>query len=254
MGWPSERSARRSPSFGAAAIGRRPCTCCRTGRRFRWQWTSTAEHDFIGKVALENLRPGSVQRCRAWCGDASAGAAEATFRTAPDPREPARVRMLWGGDVGGQNVCRDAALGYPIFERMSERHPDFFVALGDMIYADDACAAVGRFGNPQVVGPSPARAAVPAFWEHWRYNRADPATQRFFATTPVLCRVGRSRDAKRRRSAQSDAPGCPIRAETGAGPRGVRRLSADRGRRAALPLGALGPSSRGLLPRHAKLP
>ena len=39
---------------------------------------------------------------------------------------------------------------------MSERHPDFFVALGDMIYADDACAAVGRFGNPQVVGPSPA--------------------------------------------------------------------------------------------------
>ena len=31
----------------------------------------TAEHDFIGKVALENLRPGSVQRCRAWCGDSS---------------------------------------------------------------------------------------------------------------------------------------------------------------------------------------
>ena len=67
---------------------------------------------------------------------------------------------------------------------MRERQADFFVALGDMIYADDACAAIGRFGNAQVVGPGPATAAIPSFWEHWRYNRADPATQRFFTTTP----------------------------------------------------------------------
>ena len=55
---------------------------------------------------------------RAWCGDAlAAGAATAGFAPRRMPTPPPAVRFVWGGDVGGQNVCRDRARGYPIFDR-----------------------------------------------------------------------------------------------------------------------------------------
>ncbi len=171
-----------------------------------------AAHDFTGKVVLDKLSAGTAYRFRAWCGDSANGTVEGAFRTAPDPRAFAPVRMLWGGDVGGQNVCRDAAAGYPIFDRMLARRPDFFVALGDMVYADDACLAVGRFGNTQVPGPPPARATVPAFWEHWRYDRADAAMQRFLAAAPyyaVWDDHETQNDAGPRNQTLPDAPAAP---------------------------------------------
>jgi alkaline phosphatase D len=51
-----------------------------------------------------------------------------------------------------------------------------------MIYADNACDPVGRYGNAQVPGPGPA-ADLSGFWAHWRYNRADEASQRLLAST-----------------------------------------------------------------------
>jgi alkaline phosphatase D len=104
------------------------------------------------------------------------------FRTAPSPSEAAAVRFVFGGDVGGQNVCRDAARGYPIFATILDRAPDFFVALGDMVYADGACLADGALGNPQIAGPPPA-SDLESFRAHWRYNRADAASQRLLAST-----------------------------------------------------------------------
>jgi alkaline phosphatase D len=109
----------------------------------------------------------------------------ASFRTAPDAGTPRAVSFTFGGDVGGQNVCRDAREGYPIFDAVAAAQPDFFVALGDMIYADDVCLAEGRYGNAQVPGDFPRASRREDWWAHWRYNRADPALQALLARTPV---------------------------------------------------------------------
>ena len=139
-----------------------------------------AEHDLTQRVALEGLAPAAEHAYRVRCG--TGPAVSGRFRTAPSPEEPAAVRFAFGGDVGGQNVCRDAARGYPILAILRERQPDFFIALGDMIYADNACLERGALGNAQVVGPPPAP-DLDAFRAHWRYNRADAATQAFLAST-----------------------------------------------------------------------
>jgi alkaline phosphatase D len=50
-----------------------------------------------------------------------------------------------------------------------------------MIYADNACDPVGRYGNAQVPGGFGPATDLSGFREHWRYNRADPALQRVLA-------------------------------------------------------------------------
>jgi alkaline phosphatase D len=146
--------------------------------------SAPAERDFTGTVVLDGLAPGTPYELRAWCGDDPAAAARGRFRTAPAAAVPAPVRLHWGGDVGGQNVCRDAEHGYAIFDVMRARAPDLFVALGDMIYADAVCRPVGQLRNRQLPGPPVADHTRPSFWAHWRYHRADPAWQRFAAVTP----------------------------------------------------------------------
>src|SRR5262245_54548964 len=142
----------------------------------------TETTDFTGRIALTGLAPDTRYAYRADCGDAQRAAVSGTFRTAPDPTTPSPVRFAWGGDVGGQNVCRDRQLGYPIFSRIAALQPDFFIGLGDMIYADDSCLPLGRYGNQQLVGPPPA-STLQGYWEHWRYNRAEEQTQRLLAQT-----------------------------------------------------------------------
>jgi alkaline phosphatase D len=148
-----------------------------------------APSDFAGKIVLAPLAPATTYAYQAWCGegpDDGAGVAEAVrgrFRTAPTADAPAPVRFAWSGDVGGQNVCRDRTRGYPIFAQLDGRGLDFFIGLGDMIYADDACWGVGRYGNDQIPGPLPA-SDLAAFWAHWRYNRADAASQQALAQLP----------------------------------------------------------------------
>jgi alkaline phosphatase D len=139
-----------------------------------------AKHDLTQRIVLDGLAPGAEHAYRVRCGNGPALSGH--FRTAPPPSDAAAVRFAFGGDVGGQNVCRDAARGYPIFAAMAERAPDFFVALGDMVYADGSCLPVGALGNAQVAGPPPA-SDVESYRAHWRYNRADAASQRLLAST-----------------------------------------------------------------------
>lgn len=146
-----------------------------------------ASTDFAGRATVR-LDADTPAKWKAWCedrdGDASAEAMQLIVRPAPAASEPRAVRFAFGGDVGGQNVCRDAERGYPIFDRIAARQPDFFIGLGDMIYADDQCRRTGRYGdNPQIPGPPPAT-DLNGFRAHWRYNRADTATQRLLAATP----------------------------------------------------------------------
>src|SRR5215217_7624772 len=144
-------------------------------------------HDFTARVALEHLRPATTYRYRAWFGGhRHDGVAEGTFRTASAADTAAPLRLAFGGDLNGQNVCRDAAEGMPITETVRAWHPDVFVGLGDSIYADNACAPVGLYGNGQVPGSFGPAADLPTFWAHWRYTRADPGLERLLSGTDYV--------------------------------------------------------------------
>src|SRR5215203_175565 len=137
-----------------------------------------AADDYTGQVVLTGLRPDTNYRCRV-------GSEQGSFRTPPAADDADAVRLVFGGDVTGQNVCRDTREGFPIFETIRARRPDVFVGLGDMIYADNACTALGMYGNEQVPGPGVA-ADLATFWAHWRYNRADAASRRLLQSTSYV--------------------------------------------------------------------
>jgi alkaline phosphatase D len=135
-----------------------------------------AGDDYTGQLVLTGLEADASYRYRV-------GSERGSFETAPESDDRAGLRLAFGGDVAGQNVCRDAREGFPIFETIRGLRPGVFVGLGDMSYADNACNPVGLYGNAQVPGDFGPAADLAAFWAHWRYNRADAASQRLLATT-----------------------------------------------------------------------
>jgi alkaline phosphatase D len=151
----------------------------------------SAAHDFTGQVPVSGLEPDTQYRYRAWVSGGSPGRArgpevDGSFRTAPRSDDGQAIRLAFGGDISGQNVCRDAAEGIPIAATIEDWDPDIFVGLGDMIYADDVCLPVGRYGNAQIPRDQ-AQATDPAgFWAHWRYNRADPNLQSLLASSAYV--------------------------------------------------------------------
>lgn len=151
-------------------------------------------HDLVGKVVLDGLQPGAAYSYRVWCGDDEPRPPKpkkrppccaGQFLTAAAPDRAVPVRFVFGGDLGGQNACRDRRLGYPIFAAIAAQSSDFFVALGDMIYADDPCKALGRFGNEQIAGPADPALTEDAFREYWKYNRDDAALQQLLSRTSM---------------------------------------------------------------------
>lgn len=151
-----------------------------------------AGSDFTGKIVVDRLEPGQRYTYAVWFSDdpsarrPSRGALEGRFTTPPAVTVPAPVRFAFSGDLGGQNVCRDAAQGYPIFEPLGRDHLDFFIGLGDMIYGDDVCEAIGRQNNPQIAGRFGPAATIREYWAHWKYNRADPGFQTLLRNTSYI--------------------------------------------------------------------
>ncbi len=141
----------------------------------------TANNDFTGKVVIKGLKPETEYEYSVWFSNKKrtyakpAKAAQGKFVTPAAFYKPAAVKFGWGGDVAGQNVCRDANEGFPIFNAVNALSLDFFVGLGDMIYADNVCEATGRYGNEQVPGDFIQSATLEDFWAHWKYNREDDA-------------------------------------------------------------------------------
>ena len=111
-----------------------------------------AGDDFTGRVRLDGLRPGRLYDYRVWfrSGDRNGPVVVGSFWTPPGEDETAPVRLAFGGDLAGQNVCRDAAEGFPILDTIRSWKPNVFVGLGDMIYADNGCDPTGRYGNAQI--------------------------------------------------------------------------------------------------------
>ena len=161
---------------------------------------NSAESDFTAHVLLEGLQPVTRYFYRVRFQDASGASSpglEGTFRTAPARQDHVdAVSLIVGGDVGGQGYCRERDGGYRVFETMGDLAPDFFIANGDMIYADYDCPLEGPEGRENVPGGFPRidapevdwtdRAKVQElYWEYWRYDRGDHHFQEFLGRTPV---------------------------------------------------------------------
>ena len=179
----------------------------------------THESDYTGQVALTGLQPSTRYYYRVWLTAEPAGnqreqpaTTQGSFTTAPDGESSEPVAFVFGGDLGGQGLCRHHEKGYAIFTQMAALKPDFFVANGDMIYADDGCpperllGPVGFDANEPHRSPPPVWKNIPGrfpgvlsptvnwtdlnqlrrvYRRHWQYNRADPAVQHFFQHVPM---------------------------------------------------------------------
>lgn len=134
----------------------------------------TAERDFTGKRVLTGLSPATRYAYRL-----SVGAMSLTgeFVTAPAPDAARAVTFAWSGDLGGGDFCRRADGGYRIFRAIAKRRPDFFLFVGDTVYADRACHGVP--------GIDFAATTVSQYHAKHRYNRADAAVQEAFRQTSV---------------------------------------------------------------------
>ncbi len=143
-----------------------------------------AARDFTARVRIAGLRPATHYevRVRGGAGEPATG----RFETPAEPTAASPVRLAWGGDLAGQNVCRDAQAGFAIFGALVRLAPQVFVGLGDMIYADDVCESRGRYGNAQRPGDFFAAADLPAWWAHWRYAREDPGQAELLARTSYV--------------------------------------------------------------------
>ena len=147
------------------------------GRRLARE--AVAADDFLVRVPLEGLAPATRHRYRV----AQDGQhVEGEFTTAPPPDEPARVTFLWSGDLGGGGIhCRPVDGGYRIFHAMAHQPADFFLFVGDTVYADAPCNRPGT-----VPGANFRATTLAEYRARHRYNREDPAFQAFLRRMPVF--------------------------------------------------------------------
>lgn len=137
---------------------------------------ATVAADFTVKIPLATLSPSTRYEYRI---SADTITVTGQFRTAPPARAMEPVSFLWSGDLGSGGNCRDPQRGYPIFTAMNRLGPDFFLFVGDTIYADQRC------GREAVPGADFVATTLHEFRLKHRYNRADPLVQTFFRNTAV---------------------------------------------------------------------
>jgi alkaline phosphatase D len=97
------------------------------------------------RAALVGKRPGPIGR----------------FVTAPEPDADDAVKFCFSGDT------REGYQPFRIMDAIRANAPEFFIHLGDTIYADRGGWTAQR---------------LPEFWAKYRDNRADQASQRLFAS------------------------------------------------------------------------
>lgn len=154
------------------------------------------DSDFTGRAVLRGLPAGSDVPFRVVLADPDAERphgdhAEGSFRTAP--RHDDDVRFLWSGDQAGQGWGRNPDIGgFPIFDAMLARDPDFFLHSGDSIYADgpitgDVTLPDGRiYRNVLEEAKTHVAETLDDFRGAYKYNLADAAMQRFNARVPFV--------------------------------------------------------------------
>lgn len=100
--------------------------------------------------------------------------------TLPDAKRHVPVTFAWSGDLGGQGRCRRGAPGYPIFDVMRARQPDFFLFLGDTMYGDNLCPS-----PPNEPGADFLATTLAEYRARHRDQRGAEALRRFLGSIPV---------------------------------------------------------------------
>lgn len=164
----------RSPAEGAATVEYGPAGAASTA-------TATLRvgpaSDLTGKLRLTGLSPATRYAYRVTAGGVAATGA---FLTAPAPDDAARVKFVWSGDLGGGRFCRPLDTGYRIFSAMGRQKPDFFLFVGDTVYADHRC------GGPGVVpGSDFVARSLRQFRDKHRYQREDAVLGTFLGEVSV---------------------------------------------------------------------
>ena len=152
-----------------------------------------AVRDYTLTIALADLRPATAYGFRITAVPLSTQpvahpgpavrAEEVTgrFTTLADPPAHGPIRFGWSADLGGQARCRDTAAGYPIFDVARLFPMEFFLLLGDTIYADEICSAPSNAPGSEFTATT-----LETYRAKHRYQRGSPALQRFLATVPVF--------------------------------------------------------------------
>jgi alkaline phosphatase D len=124
--------------------------------------TVDADADHSARFHLTRLAPTSRHYYRALVLGKQAGPV-AAFVTAPQAEDNSKVVFCFSGD------SRDTFKPFSVMRAVHAQNPDFFLHLGDTIYAD-------RNGIART---------VPQFWAKYRTNRDDAATQLMLSSTSV---------------------------------------------------------------------
>ncbi|HCA84691.1 MAG TPA: alkaline phosphatase [Streptomyces sp.] len=153
--------------------------------------------DFTGTTPLHGLPPGEQVHYRVLLCDPddprrTGRPVYGTFRTAPAGRRDG-ARFLWSGDLAGQGwgINPDRG-GFPIFDEMRRRDPDFFLCSGDTIYADGPIAPSvtlpdGRvWRNVTTEEKSKVAETLAEFRGAFRYNLLAENLRRFNAQVPGI--------------------------------------------------------------------
>lgn len=137
---------------------------------------ATADNDLCVVFDVAGLKAATEYRLA--LGDASPpvsdpGAWPHSFRTAPDPAQPARVSIAFG------SCCKDRpGEPLPVFATIASHRPDALVLIGDTPYIDSTDLAVQRrryrefFANPQLAALR-ASTATYATWDDHDFGRND---------------------------------------------------------------------------------
>jgi len=124
------------------------------------QFSVEPDSDFTAQISLDKLQAATRYYYRAAVAGKTPGEI-ASFITAPRPDDEARVSFCFSGDT------RESYKPFTVMNAVRAQQPDFFVHLGDTIYAD-------RNGAAQ---------QLEEFWSKYRINRDDAATQACFRDT-----------------------------------------------------------------------
>jgi alkaline phosphatase D len=137
--------------------------------------------DFTGQVLVEGLLPAQLYFFRVSLdgGEAAVG----QFRTAPASDDDAAFSFVMGGDIGGQGFCRTPEDGWPIFETVLAQQADFFLLIGDSIYADTGCPSDEGQNVPGA--EEPAR-DLDGYRGRYRYHLEDAFYAALLAQTPTI--------------------------------------------------------------------
>jgi len=134
-------------------------------------------HHLTGKLLLQPLEPATRYR---YTVEQNRTEVAGEFVTAPSPTVALPVRFTWSGDLGGRKHCRKPGDSYPVFRILAREPADFFLFVGDTIYADHVCEEKER-----VPGYDFVARRLADFWAKHRHNREDPAVQAYFRRASV---------------------------------------------------------------------